>query len=108
MSVTLRTLNANDTLANHQEALRQTEELSFVLLSLTVGHESGMQANLVTLLQGSATTPTVPIKLSVVDGGLDQAAQQAELNSGGKEIVCYGSLYIQGQECNILAYRDVS
>ena len=108
MPVTLRILNANDTLADHQEALRQTEELSFVLLSLTVGHESGSRANLVTLLQDAATTPTTPISLSMIDGHLDQAAQQAELNSGGKQIVCFGSLYVQGQACNILAYRDVT
>lgn len=107
MPVTLRILNANDTLAEHQEALRQTEDLSFVLLSLAVGHESRRLANLVTLLQG-ATTPTIPISLIMIDGSLDQAAQQAELNSGGRQIVCFGSLYVQGQACNILAYRDVT
>jgi hypothetical protein len=107
MPVTLRILNANDILTNHQETLMRTEELSFVLLSLAVGHESGSRANLVTLLQDPATPPTIPISLSMIDGSLDQAAQQAGLNSGGKQIVCFGSLYVQGQACNILAYRDV-
>lgn len=108
MPVTLRILNANDTLADHQEALRQAEELSYVLLSLTIGRESGNRANLVTFSQGAATTPAVPISLNVVDGDLDQAAQEAKLNTEGKEIVCYGSLYVRGLGCNILAYRDVS
>ena len=106
MTVTLRILSATDTLLNHQEALRQAEELFFVVLSLAIGRESGGRANLVTLSQGSVTTPTTPITLRVVDGNLDQAAQEADLNTGGNEIVCYGSLYVEGQECNILAYRD--
>ena len=105
MSVTLRILDANATLASHEVTLRQTEALSFRLLSMTTGHERSKPANLVTLLQDPSGLPPSPLRLEMVDGGLDQAAQEAQLNGGARVLVCYGSLYVQNQPRNIAAYR---
>lgn len=105
MPATLRILDANATLANHEAALRQAENLSFRLLSLTIGRENANPANLVTLLQSRAGPPPSPINLETIGGDLDQTAQEARLNTGDRVLVCYGSLYVGGRECNVAAYR---
>ena len=105
MPVTLRILDANATLASHEATLQQTEDLSFRLLSFTTGIERGRPANLLTLRQDTAGPPPSPIRLEMVDGELDQAAQEAQLNTGTSVLVCYGSLYVQSQPRNIAAYR---
>jgi hypothetical protein len=105
MSITLRKLDANAQLTNHQTAIRQSEKLAFRLVSITIGHESGNKANLVAFsddMGGSAN----PIQLEIIDGGLDQAAQEALLNKEGLALVCYGSLYVKGQPQNVAAYRE--
>jgi hypothetical protein len=105
MSVTLRTLDAKEKLSTLQEAIRQAEALAFRLLSITTGHVAGKPASLVALLQATAPGTSAPITLDILDGSLSQEAQEAQLNTGGKEIVCYGSLYVEGVARNVAAYR---
>jgi hypothetical protein len=105
MSITLRKLDANAQLANHQTTIRQSEGLAFRLVLISIGHESGNKANLVAFsddIVGNAN----PIQLEVIDGGLDQAAQEALLNQAGRVLVCYSSLYVGGKPQNVAAYRE--
>jgi len=105
MSVTLRTLDATATLAGLQQAIRQAEELGFRLNSFMAGRAGGRPANLVTLLQATAGVEPTPLDLEIIDGSLSQDDQEARLNASAKEIVCFGSLYVEGQARNVAAYR---
>jgi len=107
MAVTLRVLDPADNLANHQKALRQTESLSFRLLSISVGRQNGTTANLVCFLQQASGPPAAPVSLETIDGNRDQMAQQAVLNAraAGRSLVCFGSLYVAGELRNVAVYR---
>ena len=104
MEITLRTPDTTQTLANHQTALRQTEALGLRLLSLTTGQITGRRANIVTFVQQD-NAPTTPLTLEVVDGALDQDAQEGNLNRPGRELVCYGSLFVSSTARNVAAWR---
>src|SRR5262245_4343089 len=104
MAITLRTFDTTTTLANQQTALRQAEELGFRLLSLTTGQVGGGRANLATLTQEPGAPPA-PITLEMVDGVLDQDAQEANLNRPGRRLVCYGSLFVSSAARNVAAWR---
>jgi hypothetical protein len=105
MAMTLRTLDTTATLAEQQLAIRQAEALGFRVLSLTVGRAGGGQANLVTFVQ-QAGAPAQPITLEPLDGALDQNAQEAALNAAGRQVVCYGSLYVQSAPQNVMVSRS--
>lgn len=102
-----RWLKATATLAGLERTVRQAEELGYRLLSFMAGRAGGRPANLVTLLQAAGGAAPAPIHLEIVDGNLSRDAQEAQLNAGGKEIVSYSSLYVEGQERNVAvaAYR---
>ena len=105
MAVSLDVLDAHATLADLQKTLRQTEELGFQLVSITIGIVGGTPASLVTFSQSSAGNPPTSISLEIVDGGLNKDQQEAALNGSGKPVVCYGSLFVEGQRRNVAAYR---
>ena len=104
MAVTLRTLSTNGSLAEHQTAVRQAEALGFRVRSLATGRVGGGRANLVTLVQEPGA-PAAPIILEIIGGGLTQDAQEEILNTGGRQLVCYGSLAIVGEAENVVAWR---
>jgi hypothetical protein len=104
MPVSLDVLDSNAPISDLQNAINQTERLGFRLLSMATGFVSGQRANLVTFAQdGGHNPPTV--SLAVIDSSLSKDQQEAALNTSGKSVVCYGSLYVQGQPQNIAAYR---
>jgi len=105
MALTLRTLDTNASLVQQQTAIRQAEELGFRLLSLTTDRVGGGRANLVTFVQ-TPDAPATAITLEVVNGGLDQDAQETALNAAGRQLVCYGSLSIQGTPENVVVWRN--
>ena len=49
--------------------------------------------------------PEAVIALEEIDGALDQAAAEARSNTAGRELVCYGSLHVQGAPKDIAAWR---
>lgn len=104
MAITLRTLDTTKPLAEQELAVRQAEELGFRLLSLTTGRIGGGKANLATFVQQTGA-PTAVITLEEIDGALDRAAAEARLNRAGRELVCYGSLHVQGAPKNVAAWR---
>ena len=105
MAITLRTLDTNASLLQQQTAIRQAEELGFQLLSLTTGQVGGGRTNLVTFVQ-TPGAPATAITLEVVNGTLDQDAQETTLNAAGRQLVCYGSLSVQGTPENVAVWRD--
>ena len=105
MAISLDILGAKRTLAELQQAIRQTEALPFQLISLAVGIVSGAPANLATFVQSAAGGLLAPIFLEVIAENLDKNQQEVELNKPGRQVVCYGSLYVQGQARNVVAYR---
>ncbi len=104
MAVTLRTLDTTSSVADQQIAIRQAEDLGFRLVSVTTGRVGGGVANMVTLLQQPGAPPT-PITLEVVDGALNQGAQEAALNNAGRQLICYGSMRVNGVAQNVAAWR---
>ncbi len=105
MAIVLRTLDANAALATLIDDVRYNESFGLRLISLAAGELGGRRASLVTFRQGGAAAPDKPLVLEVVDGALDQAAQQALLTAPGRECVCYGTLYVGGAQRNVAAYR---
>ena len=104
MAITLRTLDTNANLVQQQTAIQQAEDLGFRLLALTTGRVGGGRANLVTFVQMPGA-PTTALTLEVVNDALDQDAQEAALNTAGRQLVCYGSLYVQGTPENVAVWR---
>src|SRR5262249_10205390 len=100
----LRTLDTAATLADQQTAIRQTERLGFRLVSLSIGRVGGGRANAVAFLDQQGALPA-PITLEVVDGALAQDAQETALNKAGRQLVCYGSLHVNGLAENVAAWR---
>jgi hypothetical protein len=108
MAVSLDVLGADKTLADLEKTIRQTEELEYRLVSIAVGFVGGALASLVTFSQAPAGSPSGSISLEIISGDLSKAQQEAKLNEGGKQVVCYGALYVQGQAQNVVAYRGIT
>jgi hypothetical protein len=105
MRYSLDILDANNTIADLQESIRQTERLAYRLVSISTGFAGGAPASLVTFSQAAAKDPPAPISLTIIDGNLSKDQQEAKLNETGKQLISYGSLYVQGHAQNVLAYR---
>jgi hypothetical protein len=105
MAITLRTLDTNASIIQQQITIQQVEQLGFRLLTLTTGRVGGGRANLVTFIQTSGA-PATAITLEVVNGAMDQDAQETILNVAGRQLVCYGSLFVQAMSENIAAWRN--
>jgi hypothetical protein len=106
MSVILRTLDANASIAKLTEAVQHHENTLFLrLISLAAGELGGLPANLATFRQGAITPPAKPAFLEAIDGRLSQDAQQAVLTTPGRECVCYGTLFVSGTQRNVAAFR---
>ena len=106
MAVSLDILDANASLASLEATLQQTEaDLRFTLLSFAAGMVTGQRGNIVTFQHRGAAAAPAQVSLQVVDGGLSKDEQEAKLNTSGKVVVCYGSLYVAGQPQNVVALR---
>lgn len=104
MPVQVRILAASNSLAQHEQAIQQNEALGFELLSIATGSASSAPANLITFTS-VASAPASPVSLQAVAGNLTDQQQQSQLNGSGKSVVCYGSLFVNGQSQNVAALR---
>jgi hypothetical protein len=104
MPVEIRVLNAHDSLQRHENVIRQTERLGFRLLSIATGAASSQRANLATFAHATGPPPA-EISLQTVAGNLSERQQQDQLNTAGMQVVCYGSLFVNGAQENIAALR---
>lgn len=104
MPVSLDVLDSDAPISDLEQAINQTEQLGFRLLSIATGLVGGQRANLVTFAQDGGSNPS-PVSLAVIGSSLTKDRQEAALNTSGKSVVCYGSLYVQGRPQNVAAYR---
>jgi len=108
MAIKLETLNTNDTLANLQAALSQFEQNGFELITFAKGIVSSAQANIATfrfLAPGSAPGP---LTLMPESGANPLPQQETDLNNGeagGRQVISYAVVLVQGKEANVAAYR---
>jgi hypothetical protein len=106
MAIRLQTLNANETLSNLQAAIIQFESLGFELITFSRGVVGGALSNTATF-RNRANAPG-PLTLVQVDGALLLPAQDAAVNAGetgGKKLISYAAVLVQGSETNVAAYR---
>lgn len=106
MALNLRIVNATGTLADLQAAVSQHETLGFELLALARGVVGGAPLNTATF-RNSPAAPG-PLTLVNIDGSLALPDQQQAVSAGlagGKTLICYAAVFIQGSETNIAAYR---
>ena len=108
MALKLATLSANDTLANLQIAIVQTERLGFELITFARGVVGGQPSNTATLRFLAPGTQPGPLTLIEVPGSKSLPDQDVAVNAGeaaGKQLICYAALLVQGNETNVAAYR---
>jgi len=108
MAIKLVTLSANDTIANLQTAISQSEALGFELITLARGVVSGQQSNTATLRRLNPGTQPGPLTLLEIAGTKSLPQQEADVNggeAGGKKLISYADLFVQGNETNVAAYR---
>jgi hypothetical protein len=103
MAVRVRILDSQGSLAMHEATIAQQEELSFELVALAAGRAGGQNASLLTLGFAAAAPPK--IHLMLVDGNLTDREQEALLNTQAPNLVCYGTLFVEGVLRNVAAFR---
>jgi hypothetical protein len=74
------------------------------LLSIATGFASSSKANLVTFTFAPGAAPGA-VTLQAVPSNLSDQQQQDLLNNSGKDVVCYGSLFVHGNAQNVAALR---
>jgi hypothetical protein len=110
MSLELYILNANDSLANLELAINQTEQLGFELISLAKGFVSKQPANMATFKRLTpGTSPAGGVANLVEEPPESQLSQQEDdLNAreaDGKKLISYAALYVKGNETNVAVFR---
>jgi hypothetical protein len=107
MPIALETLDVSGSLAEHQALLRHHEAQGYRLLSLAAAIMGGGAANVATFTQDPAVAepPDAQLVLETVDGELSRDAQQGRLNGPARDIVCYGTLFVENQRQNVFAER---
>jgi hypothetical protein len=108
MAIKLEALNTNDTLANLATAIGQFEDNGFELITFAKGIVASAQANIATFrFRGPGNAPG-PLTLQPEPGANLLPQQETDLNSGeagGKQLISYGIVLVQGKETNVAAYR---
>jgi hypothetical protein len=108
MAIKLETLSANDTLANLQTAIGQFEQNGFELITFAKGIVGSAPANIGTFRFLAPGAAPGPLTLAEEPGVKLLPQQQTDLNAseaGGKQLVSYAVVYVQGNETNVAAYR---
>ena|SRR5256885_1028538 len=108
MATKLVTLNANDLLGELQTAISQTEALGFELITLARGVVGGQQSNTATFRRLTPGTQPRPLTLVEVAGTRPLPQQDIDVNTGeagGKTLISYSAVLVQGNETNVAAYR---
>jgi|HubBroStandDraft_5_1064220.scaffolds.fasta_scaffold39998_5 hypothetical protein len=108
MSLKLQVLDANGTLGNLQIAIGQTEQLGFQLVTVSMCQIESQPANLVTFRRLAPGSAPGPLSLISVPPANTLNQQQDALNSGeagGKQLVCYATIFVAGAEANVAALR---
>ena len=108
MSIKSEIVDVTNSIDTLQTIIQQTEELNFKLISISKGMVSNQQANVLTLSRESVGENEGQVRFEEVGGNLSLEQQEAKLNQiqgSGKKILGYWSIYVQGSEMNVAAYR---
>lgn len=108
MTIKLQTLSATDTLGGLQTTIAQTEALAFELITLARGVVGGQQSNTATFRRLAPGTQPGPLTLAEVSGTKSLPQQDIDVNTGeagGKKLISYSAVLVQGNETNVAAYR---
>jgi hypothetical protein len=108
MSIKLDTLDANDSLANLETAIEQTEQLGFELITIAKGIVGSQPANVATFRRLVPGTAPGPLTLVQELGANPLPQQDTDLNNGeagSKHLISYAVALVQGKEANVAAYR---
>jgi hypothetical protein len=104
MSYLVRPIDRDQSLAQLETIVRQSETADARLVTLAAGTSGGQDVNLLTLRQGTAGGE---ISLESIDGAT-AVQQQAEIRAkatGGRDLVCYARVWVQGNRRMVAAYR---
>jgi hypothetical protein len=108
MPLTLDTLAANDTLANLQATIAQTEAQGYELITFGRGVVNGQKSNTVTYRSRAPGDAPGPLSLLEVPRALSLPEQETAINNGeagGKRLISYAAVLVGGNETNVAAYR---
>ena len=108
MAVQLEIMPADGSLEDFQKIIRQSEELGSELVSLAKCFENGDPGNMATFVQNLALSKD-KITLQYIDSNQsiqDQTQMINDLLGEDGEVVCYSVVYMNGQEKNVMIYRD--
>lgn len=108
MSIKLETLDVNATLTSLETAIQQSEAIGFELITFASSVVNGQSANTIVLLRRQPGASPGPLRLQHIADNAVLAQQESDLNAGqdgGKRLISYGTVFVQGQPMNIAAYR---
>jgi hypothetical protein len=104
MPLTVQTIGKTLSLPEIRDAVDQTEALNFDLVSLSAGIAGTAQVNLAVFSFRTGSKPPAVVLLEI-DGSLLLDRQEAALNAEGKQLICYGTVYVAGSPKNIALFR---
>ena len=108
MPVKLDTLNANDSLPNLETVINDTEQLGFELITIAKAMVESQPANVATFRRLAPANAPGPLTLVKEAAANPLPQQQDDVNAGeggGRRLISYAVVFVQGQETNIAAYR---
>ena len=108
MALKLETLSTSGTIASHQATIASIEALGYELITFARGVVSSAQSNTATFRVRTSGSPPTPLTLVRVDETLPLAAQEGAVNAretGGKVLISYAAVFVEGAETNVAAYR---
>lgn len=109
MAIKIVTLAGNDTLQNLQKAIVQTEQIGFELITLSRGVVNNQRSNTATFRDLAPGAAAGQLTLIEVPGSNSLPNQEVAVNAGevgGKQLICYAAVLVQGNETNIVGYRE--
>ncbi len=104
MPLTVQTIGKTRSLQEIRDAVDQTEALNFQFVSLAAGVAGSQQVNLAVFSLHTGSKPPAVVLLEI-DGSLPPDQQEAALNAEGKQLICYGTVYVAGSAKNIAVFR---
>lgn len=108
MDIKLEALDPGDTLSDLQTAITQFEQNGFQLITVAKASIAGKPGNIATFRFLAPGASPRPLTLIVEPGTKQLADQNTDLDNGetgGKQLISYAVVVVQGAETNVAAYR---
>ena len=104
----LEVLSATKSLSILETTIQQKEQLGFELVTFAKGIVEGQLANIAAFHRRSLNPTLSPLALKQIDGDLPILEQEREVNAvegGGKKLISYATVFVQGTESLVAVYR---